>query len=387
MFKASVGHSEDIHSSDAADEVIAQIRTDFGDILPAAGLLFCAMNYDHAEILSRINAAFPGIELIGCSSYGENSSIGGFSEESVTLIVFASDTIRMKAGLGRGVSVDGEKAAKMAVASALTALGEPPKFALALPESHLTNGAGFVGSLSAALGDGFPVIGGFAADPLLLKNTRQFYKNEVLTDCVPMLVFGGPVLFSLGRESGWAPLGNEGTITHSAGNVVLEIDNEPATKFFDRYLGCAIGSAAEYAEYPLMVRENDEAEYCLRSGMGAYGETGGIAFLSEIPEGAKVRVSEASRDMVVEGTRHSVLAALDAYPGKQPAAALLFSCAGRRNVLGTRTKEEMEIVKRATPPNLPACGFYTYGEIAPARLGGRTLYNNETFVTLLIGER
>jgi hypothetical protein len=200
-----------------------------------------------------------------------------------------------------------------------------------------------------------------------------------------MLLFGGPVLFSLGRESGWAPLGKEGTITNSVGNIVHEIDGEPATNFFDRYLGGSVGSAAEYAEYPLMVRENDEIEYCLRSGMGAYGKTGGISFLSEMPTGAKVRLSEASRDMVIEGTLQSVVNAFESYPGKQPAAALLFSCAGRRNVLGTRTKEEIEIVKSHAPKGLPVCGFYSYGEISPAMVGGRTLYNNETFVTLIIG--
>lgn len=386
MFKASVGNSEDIDSSDAADEVISQVKADLNGVSPAAGLLCCSINNDLGKIVASINAAFPGIELIGCTSYGENSSVSGFSDESVTFMAFASDTISMKAGLGRDVSKDGEKSARMAVESARAALGEAPKLAIALPESYRTNGAAFTRGLSA-FSDGTTVVGGFAADQLRLKETRQFYKNEVLTDSAPILVFGGPVLFSLGRESGWAPLGKEGTITGSVGNVVREIDGEPATKFFDRYLGGSMGGVAEYAEYPLMVRENNEKEYCLRSGMGAYEATGGITFLSEIPEGSKVRLSEGSRDLVIEGTRKSVLKALELYPGKHPAAALLFSCAGRRNVLGTRTKEEIDIVKGCSAPGLPICGFYSYGEIAPARIGGRTLYNNETFVTLFIGAR
>lgn len=386
MFKAGVGHSEEIDSSDAADEVITQVRTALADASPSAGLLFCSFSYDHAEILSRLNAAFPGIELIGGTSYGEASSIGGFKEESIALIAFASDTIKMKAGLGRNVSKDAEKSAKMAVESAQTALGETPKLAIALPESIRTNGVAFVLGLEA-LGRGATVLGGFTGDNLQLKETRQFYKTEVLTDCAPLLVFGGPVLFSLGRESGWAPLGNEGAITRSEGNIVREIDMKPATEFFNKYLGDSLGGPAEYAEYPLMVRENDEEEYCLRSAMGADRQTGVVVFLSEIPEGAKVRVSEASRNMIIEGTRQSVRGAFDSYPGKEPAAAMLFSCAGRRNVLGMRTKEEIDIVTSCAAPGLPVCGFYTYGEIAPAKLGGRTLYNNDTFTTLFIGDR
>lgn len=386
MFKAAVGHSEEIDSSDAANEVITQVRTALDGASPSAGLLFCSFSYDHAEILSRINAAFPNIELIGGTSYGEVSSVGGFKEESVAFIAFASDTIKIKAGLGRNVSLDAEKAAKMAVETALSALGETPKLAIALPESIRTNGAAFVRGLEF-LGKEATTLGGFTADMLQLKETRQFYKTEALTDCAPLLVFGGATLFSLGRESGWSPLGNEGTITRSEGNIVREIDMRPAAEFFNRYLGDSVGGQLEYSEYPLMVRENDEEEYCLRSAMGADGKTGGVVFLSEVPERAKVRVSEASRNMIIEGTRQSVINALGSYPGKEPAAALLFSCAGRRNVLGMRTKEEIAIVKSSTAPGLPICGLYTYGEISPAKLGGRTLYNNDTFVTLLIGDR
>lgn len=387
MFKAGVGHSEDIDSSDAADEVISQVRTALDGVSPSAGLLFCSINNNHRAILAHINAAFPGIELIGCTSDGEVSSAGAFSEESVTFIAFASDAITIKASLGRNVSVDCEKSAKMVAESALAALGETPKLAIVLVESYMTNGAGFVRSLSAAFGDGTPVVGGFSTDQLRLKNTRQFYKNEALTDCAPVLVFGGPLLFSSGCDSGYAPIGSEGVITAAEGNTVREIDKKPAYGFYQRYLGDSVGDPAEYSDYPLMVRENDEAEYCIRSAVGVDGGKGSMVFLSEMRTGAKVRISEASRDMIIEGTRKSVLRALELYPGEKPAAALLFSCACRKRLLGTRTKEELEIVKNVVSDSLPICGFYTYGEIAPASPGGRALFNNDSFVTALIGER
>ena len=386
MFKASVGHSEDIDSFDAADEVISQVRAGLDGAKPAAGLLFLSINRDHGEIISRINAAFPGIELIGCTSDGEISSTGVFSEESVTFIAFSSDTIKMKAGLGRDVSRDGETAARMAVDSALAGLGEKPKLVISLVESYMTDGAGFVRSLSAGFGDGVPVVGGFSTDQLRLKNTRQFFKNETLTDCAPVLVFGGPLLFSSGCESGYAPIGGEGVITAAEGNIARRIDNKPAAEFYKRYLGDSVGDSAEYSDYPLMVREGDEADHCMRSAIGVDGAEGAMMFLSEMRAGAKVRISEASRDMLIEGTRKSVLRAYESYPGKKPAAALLFSCACRKRLLGTRTKEELEIVKSVVLDGLPICGFYTYGEIGPASPGGRALFHNDSFVTAIIGE-
>jgi len=387
MFKAGVGHSDDIDSSDAADEVIDQVKKSLDGASPSAGLLFCSINNDHGAILSRINSAFPGIELIGCTSDGEVSSAGTFSEESVTFIAFASDTITMKAGLGRNVSLDADKSARMAVKSALAALGETPKLAITVAESYMTNGAGFVRGLSEAFGDGTPVVGGFSTDQLRLKDTRQFYKNEVLTDCAPVLVFGGPLLVSSGCDSGYAPIGKEGVITAAEGNIVRTIDMKPASEFYKRYLGDSVGDQAEYSDYPLMVRENDEEEHCIRSAVGADGDEGSLVFLSEMRAGAKVRISEASRDMLIEGTRKSVLRAFESYPGKKPTAALLFSCACRKRLLGTRTKEELEIVKSVVSDSLPICGFYTYGEIGPASVGGRALFHNDSFVTVLIGER
>lgn len=387
MFKAGVGHSDDIDSSDAADEVITQVQTALDGEEPAAGLLFCSINSDHSAILLRINAAFPGIELIGCTSDGEVSSTMAFSEESVTFIAFASDTITMKAGLGRNVSLYGEKSARMAVESALAALGDKPKLAIALVESYMTNGAGFVRGLSAAFGDGTPVFGGFSTDQLRLKDTRQFFKNEVLTDCAPVLVFGGPLLVSSGLDSGYEPIGREGVVTAADGNIVQKIDMKPASEFYKRYLGDSVGDSAEYSDYPLMVRENDEEEHCIRSAVGLNGSDGSLLFLSEMREGAKIRISEASRDMIIEGTRKSVLSAFESYPGEKPTAALLFSCACRKRLLGTRTKEELEIVKNVVSDSLPICGFYTYGEIGPARAGGRALFHNDSFVAVLIGER
>ncbi|MBF0293304.1 MAG: FIST C-terminal domain-containing protein [Nitrospinae bacterium] len=387
MFKAGVGHSEDVDSSDAADEVISQVRNAMGEAKPAAGLLYCSINSDHAKILSRINSAFPGIELIGCTSDGEASSARPFAEESVTFVAFASDTIAMKAGLGKDVSKDCDKSAMMASASAVAALGETPKLAISLVESYATNGAGFVRNLSAALGDGVPVVGGFSTDQLRLKDTRQFYKNEVLTDCAPTLVFGGPLRFSSSCGSGYAPIGKEGVVTSADGNIVRQIDMKPASEFYRRYLGDSMGDSAEYSDYPLMVRENDEEEHCIRSAIGVDGSEGSMMFLSEMRSGAKVRISEASRDMLIEGARKSVQRAFESYPGDEPSAALLFSCACRKRLLGTRTKEEIDIVKNVVSDSLPICGFYTYGEIGPARAGGRALFHNDSFVIAFIGER
>lgn len=55
-------------------------------------------------ILQRIQDAFPGIELIGGTTNGEISSILEFQQDSLTLMLFASDEVEICAGIGRGAS-------------------------------------------------------------------------------------------------------------------------------------------------------------------------------------------------------------------------------------------------------------------------------------------
>jgi hypothetical protein len=82
-----------------------------------------------------------------------------------------------------------------------------------------------------------------------------------------------------------------------------------------------------------------------------------------------------------------MMKALENYPGREPEAALLVSCASRRKILGTRTKEEYQIVKNCLTKALPSCGFYSSGEIAPLEQKGQTEFHNKTFVTLLLGTK
>jgi len=65
---------------------------------------------------------------------------------------------------------------------------------------------------------------------------------------------------------------------------------------------------------------------------------------------------------------------------------MLISCASRKLMLGTRTGEESRIVTAVIGPDVPVCGFYSYGEIGP-RTGseGITRFHNGTFISLMLG--
>jgi hypothetical protein len=174
--------------------------------------------------------------------------------------------------------------------------------------------------------------------------------------------------------------------------VVRAIDGRPATEFYREFLGNA--DITQLTEYPLAVTADDDRganSYYLRAPGRTDEATGCIHFLGDVPDGARVHITTTNRDQILDATRTSFQHALGDFPnasegGGKPALALCISCAGRKQILGSRTQEEARIVNELLA-NVPAVGFYGYGEIARLAKDGISHYHNETFTTLLLGGR
>lgn len=388
MFKVVVGHSEDPDSQSAIDEVLSQCTQALDGYVPQAGVLFAAIDFDHALILNQIQQVFPRLELVGCTTDGEMSSTLGFQQDSLTLMLFYSDMVGIHSGVGYGVRENPGFAAQQAVQQATSKSADPAKLCMIVPASYLvdgstTSGVAILEGLKLALGNTVPIVGGAAGDQFRFQTTYQFFGNEVLSNTLPILIFSGDILFSHGIACGWQPIGRKSKVTRADKTLLYEIGGRPALEFYQFYLG----NRPPTAEHPLAVYEGDGDRYYMRVPNTYDMEIGSINFLSDVPEGAMVCVTEASRDEIIAAASSSFKTALESYPGAEPEAVLLFSCCCRRWLLGTRAEEEYQVVKEALATDLPICGFYTYGEFAPLEPQGTTYYHQETFVTLLLGTK
>ncbi|AFY42477.1 FIST signal transduction protein [Nostoc sp. PCC 7107] len=385
MFQVVVGHSDDPDSQNAIAEVLQKCQSSLSGLIPQAGILFTAIDFDHALILQYIQDTFPEIELIGGTTNGEISSILEFQQDSLTLMLFATDEVEIKAGVGREASKNPALAAENAIAQAMAKSTSVPQLCLTFPDSLTSNGVLILAGLKQSLGANIPIIGGMAADDYTFEKTYQFFQGEVLSDSVPVLLFSGGLLFSHGVASGWHPISQRSRVTKVDGNIVYEIDGQRALDFYQHYLG-EEQFAANYAIHALAVFEDQEHFY-MRAPNGYNQQSGSVTFFSDIPEQAVVQITDASRNDILFASEASLKNALTDYPGIEPKAALLISCAARRRILGTFAKQEYQLVKTYLPPALPCCGFYAYGEIAPLINKGQTQFHNKTFVTLLMGTK
>jgi hypothetical protein len=391
MFQVVVGHSDEVATADAVDEVLAACHAELGERTPAAGLVFCGTEYERQAMLDRIMDAWPGLQLVGCTTDGEMSSSLGFTEDAITLALFCSDEVEFAAGVGREAGARPADAARSAVAAAQARLENPAKLAITLPDGLTSDARQVLAALNAELGGDVPVIGGMSADRVGGSkdwySSYQFCGREVLSDSVPVLLFAGHLLYALGVESGWSPLGKRMRVTRADGQDLHELDGRPALELYRHYLGDLVEDLAGLRAYPLAIYEEGVERYYLRVASKADPETGSIRFLADIPEGAEVQITQAVRDEVIYGVQRSVGSALEGYPGKAPEAAMLFSCTGRKIALGTRTREEISLARQSLPFPVPMCGFYTFGEIGPLSDHSGARYHNTTFVTLLLGTR
>ena len=385
MFKAHIGHSEDPDSRSAIEEVLQQCRQSLFADIPQAGILFAALDFDHAFILDRIQEAFPGIELVGCTTNGEMSSVLGFREDSLILMVFCSDQITIRAGLGRELSNNIDAAVQEAITTATFGILALPQLCLTFPEGIGIDGVSIIRTLQQRLGMQVPVFGGTSADNLTVQKSYQFFQGEVISDAITVLLFFGNICYSHGTDSGWKPIGKKSKVTKVDGCVVYEIDGKSALKFYQQHLGEA-GCNHEYISYPLAIFSEDSSDFYLRTPGTHDEQLGSVTFLSNIPANATVQMTEISREGILDATSQSLKRAIQNYPGQSPAAALLISCAARRMLLGTRAKEEYEIFKAHLSQDIPCGGFYSFGEISPLQTLEKSQFHNQTFITLLLGE-
>ena len=119
MLRMAVGQSDDVDGVEAVRAAIEQCREQLDGETPRAGLLFATFDSFDPALVREVRSAFPGIRLIGSSSSAEMSSVVGYREDSVTLAVFASDTVGFTTAASTWEPGEVEAAGRAAVEAAI----------------------------------------------------------------------------------------------------------------------------------------------------------------------------------------------------------------------------------------------------------------------------
>src|SRR6478735_1840131 len=358
MFTMAVGQGDEVDPSDAIATAIDRCRATLGGQAPQAGVLFSAFDSFDPSILAAVAEAFPTATVMGTTSAAEISSIDGYQEDSIILAMFASDTVDITAGMGTGLGMDVDAACRSAVGEAMAATQREPRVCVVLTEGFTVDPQRTLDAMARALPVGVTMVGGTSVghDFASTRPSFQFCAERVSDDGVAVLLFSGPIAHSTALGTGWRTLGATGTVTRAGSGVVHEIDGQPAITFLARYLDVTGPSS------------------------------GSIFVAGVIPVGAVVQLTTAETAEILAGAEAALRRATAEFPaGARPEAALIFSCAVRRFLLGSRTGTEADLARSVYGASMPIAGLYCNGEIGPIRGTASSRYFNETFTTLLLG--
>ncbi len=366
---------------------------------PEALVVFAAPAYQHRKVLDGIVSVTGALPMVGGTTAGEIGN-SGFVTQSVVVMALSSDSLEFHTSIGLDMSID-EEACGTALAKDLIsqASKQDPLSLLVFPNGMGGDGIRVIDGLHAQLGTDFEIVGGHLGDEENFEQTYQFYNGQVYKDAIPGLMISGKSGFKtgIGVMSGFESIGIRCICTKAEGNTLKELDGEPALKLYQEFLGDERSKQLPgiCLEYPFgLIDGNDTAEtdkyFQLRCGLGVDHEEGSITLAASIPEGSALTLTTATRQDVINGARLAAERAKEGLEGSQPRAIMMFSCVGRKLVLGRRTQEEVLAVKEVLGEDVPLIGFYTYGEIGPiSKQHGdltKTKFHNETVVLWVLGE-
>jgi hypothetical protein len=359
------------------------------DGLGAADLVlyFVASRLSETEALrADLRAAYPGAELLGCSTAGEICGTE-VTDESVVATAIDLEHSHLRAAYDAIERPADSAGTGERLARALDPDGLVHVFVLA--EGVHVNGSELVEGLRTGLPASVGVTGGLAGDGDRFERTAVWLDDESSEGGVAVVgLYGDRLRVGYGSMGGWDPFGPERLVTRSRGNVLYELDGEPALALYRRYLGrYAEGLPASGLMFPLSLRGGENEPRVVRTILGIDEAEGSLTFAGDVPEGAYARLMRANVDRLIDGAHDAADSSYEAVGSRSPDLAILISCVGRRLVLKQRVEEEVESVRDVLGKDVALSGFYSYGEIAPFRASARCELHNQTMTITTISER
>lgn len=264
---------------------------------------------------------------------------------------------------------------------------EKLKHVFIVSDGSFINGTDLINGLELENLTKVAITGGLCGDGSRFEKTLASYnENPKQGEVIAVGFYGDTFEITYGYEGGWTTFGPERIITKSVGNILYEIDDQPALELYKKYLGDKAADLPEAALlFPLSMQESEDKEPLVRTILSIDESTNSMVLAGDMPTNAKVQLMMSTTDDIAEGARKADEMAMKERK-KSPELALLVSCVGRRLVLDQRTEDEIEEVMNAIGEQAIISGFYSYGEMAPSKNGSSCQLHNQTMTLTLLSE-
>jgi len=327
------------------------------------------------KIFEEIKSSYPNAIIVGCSSAGEILGVRVYDNSLViTAIEFAHSSVKLfsanidnfsnsiEAGEFLGQAIDQENLVHVVV----------------LSDGLKVNGSQLVPEIDKYLQGGIGLTGGLAGDGDRFQKTF-LYSNDLARegDINAIGFYGSGLKIGYGCEGGWTPFGSPRSITRAKGNILYELDGQPALNLYKELLGEKAAELPGSSFYfPLSYSAQESDPGIVRTILGINENERSMTLAGDVEEGGTVHLTKFDYGRVIDGGKIAAEECRkDTFP-ESPEFALIVSCVGRKIVLSQRVEEELDLAQVVFGGNTVMTGFYSYGEVSPS--GNTCQLHNQT---------
>jgi hypothetical protein len=345
--------------------------------------LACGTRYD------ELRSMFPAAHILGCSTGGQINN-NDVSDDDIVAAAISFDGTRLR--LCREDIRDPRRSRDYGEAIGRALQSDDLAGVFVLSDGLNVNGSELVAGISKIIGPKIPLTGGLAGDG------ADFKETLVGGDCAPrgrtivgIGFYGSAIRVGHGSAGGWDLFGPRRQVTKSVGNVLFELDGEPALDLYERYLGPeeSKGLPGSALLFPIQVYDMQSPDSAVvRTVLAIDRETRAMTFAGDVPQGWTAQLMRGNLDRLAAGAADAARQARSrmATQESDQCLSILVSCIGRRLLMGQRTIEEVEAAGAELGPDTLRLGFYSYGEISPHAKSGLCELHNQTMTVTTLAE-
>jgi hypothetical protein len=334
----------------------------------------------------ELRKIFPQAHLLGCSTGGQIQN-DDVTDDKISGVAVHFDATKLKLICEPIAGADQSYICGASIGRALKTDDLAGIFMLS--DGLNINGSKLVAGITSAVGHDVPLTGGLAGDG------AEFGKTLVGADDVPCShrvaaigFYGSAIRIGHGSAGGWDVFGPRRRITKSLGNLLVELDGEPALDLYERYLGEeeSKGLPGTALLFPLQVSNPDQPDSdIMRTVLAVNREKRTMTFAGDMPECWTAQLMRGNFDRLSAGAADAARQARYGI-GEGESVAILVSCIGRRLLMGQRVSDEIEAASAELGSKTLRLGFYSYGEISPHAASGICELHNQTMTVTTFHE-
>ncbi len=373
MIRAGVGHSQKQATGPAVAEAATQALAQGG--IARADLAMIFFTADHAAHAQELTATL--IRSVGTDCVVGASGAGVLTGESeaeggggVAVLVIASDEIIARPFIFEPLRGN-EANLGACFGDFLGKTQDEHSLMILLPDTYNGNPQPLLQTMASKAGF-HPVIGAGASENGSAGATFQLCGDKVANNAIAGAYLSGRFGLHIDITQGCQPISEPMVITKAEGNLIHEIDGQPALEIFARLLK---GPLAEdirraltvlFIGLPASSQENRVAagQYLVRNIVGLDGEKGILAVADQVTEGEAMIFVMRDGQRAREDLQQMLERQAEALGGKRPACGWYFNCCARGSSLYGIPDIDSAYIRRALG-DFPLIGMFGGYELAP----------------------